>query len=141
MTEEEKRAFLDALEEEILKGGAELSEWATRIALDATEAFFCGQYLATLLTAMAAIETHLRFHYGSPKMRLSELVDQALVEDTLKMEIHALRQYRNRWVHIEDPWDEAPVIHDLELVEKELFGFAKRSIEAMYRVLYCEQWV
>ena len=65
MTEDERRAFICALDEELLKGGIILSEWTTFLAKDAEEALCLGAYLASILTAAAAIESHLRFEcYG-----------------------------------------------------------------------------
>jgi len=61
MTEDERRAFIFALDEELLKGGIILSEWTTFLAKDAEGALCLGAYLASILTAAAAIESHLRF--------------------------------------------------------------------------------
>jgi ferric-dicitrate binding protein FerR (iron transport regulator) len=65
-----------------------------------------GFYLATLVTAVAAIETQLRAEYGTGIKRFHELIDGSDLSENLKSEIHLLRRYRNRWVHVSDPWDD-----------------------------------
>ena len=60
MTEEERWNHLVALDDEIPKGGVILSEWCSLIVREADIAFVKGANLATILTAIAGIETHLR---------------------------------------------------------------------------------
>lgn len=141
MTSVEKEFFILSLEEELLKGGVILSEWATRISQEATESFVNGHHLATLLTAMAAIETHLRSESCDAKTRLQDLINEATLDDSLKSEIHVLRRYRNRWVHVTEPWADNPLLETPEIVENDLFEMSKRSIAAMMRVLFSIQWV
>lgn len=141
MTPEEKETFVLSLEDELLKGGVMLSEWATRISQEATESFVGGLHLASLLTGMAAIETHLRSEYGDAKTRLQDLIEKAEIPDSLKLEIHALRRYRNRWVHVAEPWDDEPLLDGPNALDEELFRMSKRCTEAMMRVLFSSQWV
>ena len=54
-----------------------LSEWASFVVREADTAFAMGADLASILTAVAAIETHLRAEYGSNSDRLVTLIDRA----------------------------------------------------------------
>ena len=53
-------AHLVCLDEELLLGNVVLSEWAAFIVREADMAFALGADLASILTAVSAIETHLR---------------------------------------------------------------------------------
>ena len=64
MDEEAKWAYLTALDDELLKGGATMSEWCAFIVRDCDYAFVGGANLATVITATAAIETYLRAEYA-----------------------------------------------------------------------------
>ena len=141
MTADQKESFVLALEEELLKGGVTLSEWATRISQEATETFVSGHHLAALLTAVAAIETHLRAEGSASKTRLQDLVTQSGLDEGIKIEVHVLRRYRNRWVHVNAPWDDDSLLREPEVAEQELFEMSKRSIAAMMKVLFSNQWV
>ena len=60
MTEEDKWQYLVELDERLLQGGVILSEWATFLIKDADTAFVGGAHLASITTALAGVETHLR---------------------------------------------------------------------------------
>lgn len=141
MTPEQKEAFVLFLEDELLKGGVLLPEWTTRISQEATESFIGGQHLACLLTGMAAVETQLRSEHGDSKTRLQDLISQSGLTESLKTKLHALRRYRNRWVHVSDPWDDQVLLGESEIVEEELFQMSKLCVEVMLRVLFSNQWV
>lgn len=57
LSEDAKWAFIAALDNELLKGGATMSEWCAFIVRDCDYAFVGGANLATVITATAAIET------------------------------------------------------------------------------------
>ncbi len=103
MTEEEKWAYLVELDETLLRGGVILSEWATFLIKDADLAFASGANLASILTSLAAVETHLRGEGGLREKRLIDLIEEAHLEDDLKKELRILRKYRNKWIHVAEP--------------------------------------
>lgn len=111
MSEDEHWAHLIALDEELLQGGVALSEWCSLIMREADIAFTKGAYLAAILTSVAGIESHLRSEQPqSDNAKLVGLINQAQLDADLKADLHVLRKYRNKWVHIESPWeDEAPL--------------------------------
>jgi hypothetical protein len=141
MTLEEKEAFVLSLEDELLKGGVMLPEWTTRISQEAIESFVGGRHLACLLTGMAAIETQLRSDHGGSQTRLQDLVKESGFPNALKESLHSLRRYRNRWVHVSDPWDDQVLLGKSDAVEEELFQMSKLCVELMMRVLFSKQWV
>lgn len=104
MERDERWEELVALDEELLQGGVILSEWCAFIVREADIAFVNSAHLASILTSVSGIETYLRSEYSATgKERLVELINQALIDDDLKNDLHKLRKYRNKWVHIDDP--------------------------------------
>jgi len=142
MSEDEHWAHLVALDEELLQGGVALSEWCSMIVREADIAFTKGAYLAAILTSVAGIESHLRSEQcQSDHARLVELINQAQLEEDLKTDLHALRKYRNNWVHIESPWeDEAPLQHP-EYFAAELKNMAFFAIRLLRKTLYAHPWI
>jgi hypothetical protein len=141
MTEEDKWQYLVDLDERLLQGGVILSEWATFLIKDADMAFVVGAHLASIITGLAGVETHLRGEGGSHKQRLVELIDGADLEEDLKQELQILRKYRNKWVHVADPWDDETLLGSPEEHESELEEMAKRCAVALRRTIYANPWV
>jgi hypothetical protein len=82
-SEEDRWPRLVALDNELLQGGVILSEWCTFIVCQADTAFANGADLASILTAVAAIETYLRSEYSAErKERLVDLIARASIPMT-----------------------------------------------------------
>jgi hypothetical protein len=142
MDENERWSYLTKLDEELLIGGVILSEWCAFIVREADIAFAKGANLAAILTAVSGIETHLRAEYSShPKERLADLIDRAVVETDVRADLHRLRKYRNKWVHVSDPWEDNEVLDHPERFERELEEMAVFSVGVLRRVLYHAQWL
>ena len=142
MNEEERWAHLVALDEELLKGGVILSEWCSFVVREADTAFAKGAHLASILTAVSGIETYLRSeHAETGKERLFDLINQASIEADLKSDLHALRKYRNKWVHVDAPWDDANLLENPHEMEHELEEMAYFAARALRRTIYENQWV
>ena len=142
MDEASREAMIMALDEELLKGGVILSDWCTLIIQEADTAFINGANLACILTAVAGIETHLwaeNLHLN--RERLVVLIDNSGFDEDLKQELHALRRYRNRWVHIEEPWDEDTLLGSPDSAHVELERMAYVAAKALRRTIYQNQWV
>lgn len=128
MKKSDRWSHLVALDEELLKGGITLSEWCSFIVRETDTAFVNGAHLASILTAVAGIETYLRSEYSkTAKDRLFKLIDESPIDDNLKSDLHQLRKFRNKWVHVDDPWDdnsllESPENHECELEEMAFFA-------------------
>jgi hypothetical protein len=142
MNADERWALLVALDEELLLGGVVLSEWCVFIVREADTAFANGAHLASILTAVSAIETYLRSeHATTGKERLVELIESASIELGLKNELHTLRKYRNRWVHVNEPWNDTKLLEQPEATERELEDMAMFAARALRRTIYENQWV
>ena len=141
MTEEEKWQYLVDLDKRLLKGGVMLSEWATFLIKDADAAFAAGAHLASIITGLAGVETHLRGENGGKNQRFVELIDQSDLEDDLKWELHVLRKYRNSWVHVGDPWEDDSLLESSEKHEAELEEMARRCAVALRRTIYTNPWI
>jgi len=142
MNQDERWAQIIALDEELLKGGVIISEWCTFIVREADVAFAAGAHLASILTAVAGIETYLRSeHSETGKERLVQLINCASVDDCLKTDLHVLRKYRNKWVHIDEPWNDASLLEHPEETELELERMAFFAARLLRRTIYENQWV
>ncbi|MEE1657827.1 hypothetical protein VB618_16620 [Microvirga sp. CF3062] len=140
--EEDRWQFLNDLDDEILKGGATFSEWCTFIVRDADIAFAAGAHLATIITAVAGIETYLRAEYAaSPKGTLYQLIEGAPLQASLKNDLQILRRYRNKWVHISDPLDDQELLSRPENYECELERMAIFAVRVLRQTIYSNQWV
>ncbi len=142
MNTDERWSLLVKLDEELLKGGVLLSEWCSFIVRETDAAFVNGAHLAAILTAVSSIETYLRSEYAiNGRERLVDLIEHAPISDSLKIDIHRLRKYRNRWVHVDDPWRDEGLIERPDEVEKELEDFAFFAVLVLRRTIYENQCV
>lgn len=142
MNKEAKWAFITALDDGLLKGGATMTEWCAVIVRDCDYAFVGGANLATVITATAAIETYLRAEYaGGKRIRLADLIDSAPIERGLRDDIHKLRKYRNTWVHVAMPEDDEEILQNPEAYEEQLEEWAKLAQRILRRTIYENQWI
>lgn len=52
--------------------------------------------------------------------RLVELINTAPIDSILKDDLHTLRKYRNKWVQVDDPWNDSSLLEKSEEAEQEL---------------------
>ena len=76
---------------------------------------------------------------GTGENSLFKLIDQAPVEDDLKRDLHKLRKYRNKWVHIKNPADDCFILEFLERTEKDLESMAYFAARCLRRTIYENQ--
>lgn len=142
METEDRWEFIGSLDDQLLKGGVTLSEWCSFIVREVDYAFVGGSHLGTIVLAVAAIETYLRSEYGRlRRLTLFESIEQSPINDSLKYDIHALRKYRNRWVHVSDPTDDQELLDHPEKYDTELELMARSAIRTLRQVIYENQWV
>lgn len=141
MTEEEKWTYLTELDDTLFQEGVILPEWATFLVKDADLAFVGGAHLASIITGLAGVETHLRSEGGSSRQRLVDLIEQSDLEEDLKQELQILRKYRNEWVHLAEPWEDDALLDSPEQHEAELEEMAKRCAVALRRTIYTNPWI
>jgi len=142
MNEEERWNYILSLDDDFLKGGVILSEWCSFIVRESDLAFVHGANLASILTAVSGIETYLRAEYAEKdQSTLFELINSAPIADDLRSDLHTLRKYRNKWVHVNDPWDDQRLLNAPEESEKELEEMALFAAKILRRIIYANQWV
>ncbi len=139
---EDRWKILNALDDELLTGGVVLSEWCSCIVREADLAFVGGAHLATIITAIAGIETYLRSeHAVTGKERLVELISNSPITKNLKDDLHRLRKYRNKWVHVDHPWSDEQLLERPEEAAHELEEIALFAVRSLRRTIYENQMV
>ena len=83
----------------------------------------------------------MRGEAASSKQRLVDLIDKADLEEDLIEELQFLRKYRNKWVHVSDPWADETLLDLPESHEAELEEMAKRCVVALRRTIYSNPWI
>lgn len=142
MDQHERHQLLVDLDEELLVGGVTLSEWCVLIVRECDVVFVAGADLATIITAAAAVETHLRAEYGgSERLSFAELIDGAPIEARLVERLHELRRYRNRWVHVANPHRDTNFSSDSPDIAQELQSWAIFAQRVLRQTLYENQWL
>ena len=132
--------YLLQLDNDLLIGGVTLSEWCTLVVQQADLAFLAGAWLPAILTAVAAIEAHLRAEVPSKgDHSLAERIESAALPGALRAELHQLRRYRNQWVHLDSRQDDAALLADAAPWERELEAMAVLSMRALRATLYADQ--
>lgn len=140
--EAERWNLINTLDEEYIKGGLILSEWCVFIVRSADEAFAAGAFLASILTAVAGIETHLRSDGGqNSRQTLAQMIDKSGFDQAHVAELHVLRRYRNRWVHVNDPWDDAALLDKPKNHEGKLEEMAFFAARLLRKTIYSDQSV
>ncbi len=145
MSPEEKQEYINKLDEELLIGGVMLSEWSTFLIRDTDTAFCSGASLAAILVSQAAIESHLRFEYSDAQktgnVGFYNLIENSPIPDELKSNLHKLRKYRNKWIHVNDPHEDDDLLSKPEYYESELEVMAKFAVKVLREVIYLEQYI
>lgn len=141
MSEADRWSYILKLDDTLLKGGVTLSEWASFIIRESDNAFAKGTFLSCILTAMCAIETHLRSESQARKERLVDLINNSRLNEELRSDLHRLRRYRNQWVHVDEPWNDELLLEQPERIERELEDMAHCAVSALRRTIYAHQWL
>jgi hypothetical protein len=140
LDEEDKWDYINQLDAELLLGGVVLSEWTIFLAKDSETAYCSGAYLSSILSSQAAIESHLRYDYfNSAETKgwsFFELIEKSDLDYNLKNELHTLRKYRNKWIHVNDPSVDLDLLERPKYYENELADFSRMTIKTMLKILY-----
>lgn len=70
-----------------------------------------------------------------------ELINQAGIDADLKTDLHTLRKYRNKWVHVDSPWEDEELVKNPKFIEGELEEMAFFAVRLLRRTIYENQWV
>jgi hypothetical protein len=137
---EDRWRHLLELDDEMLKGGVMVSEFAAEWIRNCDLCFANAAYLACVITAFQAIETMFRTDDPSEHNSI-DLINSAAISEEQKQRIHALRKFRNSWVHVRNPFDDEAVIQDFDQGNPRLFEQALAAVRLMREVLYLDQFV
>lgn len=69
------------------------------------------------------------------------LINQAGIDSALKDDLHCLRKYRNKWVHIDSPWEDSALLERPDVIDRELEEMALFAVRTLRRTIYGNQWV
>jgi hypothetical protein len=142
MSVTERWEWIQNLDEKLLRGDVTLPGWCSIIVSEADCAYIHGAHLATILTAVAGIETYLRSdELLKSKNNLARLIENAFVPVELKARLHAMRRYRNRWVHVDEPWDDEDLMDRSDVYDAELDRMAREAILLLRETIYSTQGV
>ena len=137
MSAAERWEWIVSLDEKILKGDVVLPGWCSTIVKEADFAYAHRAHLAAILTAVAGIESYLRCEEPFvTRKSLRQLIDDAEIPSSLKVRLHTLRKYRNKWVHVDDPWDDEELMENSEKHDDELAATAKDAIILLRETIY-----
>lgn len=139
--DEDRWAYLLALDDELLIGGVIVSEWSAYLIRQADIAYSANADLAALLTGQAAIESHLRFMGFGAKAGTNffNLIERSDFSPEIKAGLHEIRRFRNSWVHIADPEDDADLLAHPERHDEFISAMAKKAMRLVRVVAYADQ--
>jgi hypothetical protein len=99
-------------------------------------------YLTCILTAVAGAETYLRAEFnGNSTETFSALIGRSPIDAELRVNLHRLRRYRNKWVHVSDPWEDEELLDHPERFKSELEGMAVFAIRVLRGTIFTNQWL
>ncbi len=137
---EDKWEYILKLDEELLKGGIILSEWTSALIRDSDKAFCADANIATIVLVQAGLESYLKAEFFSDdstaKLSFFEMINDSSMDKNLKCKMHDLRKNRNKWMHINDPWDDAALLKYGDNFENTLEQDAKEAIKLLRQVIY-----
>jgi len=120
-----------------------ISEWCTFLIRNADIAYVHEAYIASILTSASGIETHLRyeFSYQGEQLTFYKLIELSPIPKSLKTDLHKLRRYRNKWVHVKDPCDDDVLLEKPSCVENELENMALFALKALRKTVYLNPFI
>lgn len=140
MDQSARETYILELDDTFLKGGVILSEWCSYMVRECDNSFAYGTFLATIITAMSAAETYLRAEYQDVGT-LVALINQSNIPEDLKKDLHILRKFRNKWVHINEPWEDSLLIEKPEDYDQEIEKMAHLAVLTLRKLIYLNQFV
>lgn len=142
MYRSEREKYFIEQEEKLLASGAAFSEWCVFISKSVYDAFVNGADLATVITALACIETYFRTEdINSRKKNLCMLIDEyPFIDEETREKLHKLRKYRNQWVHINN-LDDTLIIKSEDEFLKEVEEEAVLAVNLLMKVLFSQPFI
>jgi len=100
-----EKVLLD-IQEDVLKGGICVQDWTTFQLENAYISYCAGATLSCIIMCQTAIESYMRDDERLTDRSFYELIDNCSFNLEMKENLHKLREYRNKWVHINEQVDE-----------------------------------
>ena len=141
MSDDGRWEWLAQLDEELLDGGVITSDFAAELIRNADLCFIHDAFVACLVMCGATIETWLREEEGTHDKRFVELIDASDLDPATKTEMHELRKERNRWVHIDDPWEGNDLEDQYSNGHPDLKAQCQSALRLMRKVVYSMPWI
>ncbi|MEO8995941.1 MAG: hypothetical protein ABI284_00670 [Nitrosospira sp.] len=69
------------------------------------------------------------------------MINTAPIDSILKDDLYTLRKYRNKWVQVDDSWNDSSLLEKPEEAEQELEKTAIFATWTLRKVIYENQWV
>ena len=116
-----EQSLLD-IQDEVLKGGICVQDWTTFQLENAYVSYCAGAKLSCIIMCQAAIESYMRDDEQLSDRSFYDLIEKCSYNQEMKEKLHKLREYRNKWTHINEQNNEF-VIDDKELAEMAVFSY------------------
>lgn len=120
---DQRENLLMQIQEEVLKGGICMQDWTTFQLENAYIAFCSNANLACILMCQAAIESYMRDDEQLSDRSFYDLIEHCSYDNEMKLKLHRLRMYRNKWIHINEQNNCNFQINDEELKEMSVFSY------------------
>jgi hypothetical protein len=140
VSDDRRWEWLVQLDDELLAGGVMTSGFAAELIRNADLCSVHDAFVACLVMCGATIETWLR-EEGTQGNRFVDLIDASDFDSATKVEMHALRIERNRWVHIGDPWDDNDLEEQYSIGHPDLEAKCVSALRLMRKVVYSSPFV
>lgn len=116
-----EKVLLD-IQEDVLKGGICVQDWTTFQLENAFISYCAGATLSCVIMCQTAIESYMRDDEQLNDRSFYKLIDNSSFDQEMKIKLHKLREYRNKWVHMNEQVNEF-VIDYKELDDMAQFSY------------------
>lgn len=111
-----------AIQDDVLKGGICIQDWTTFQLENAYISYCAGANLSCIIMCQASIESFMRDDEHLSNRSFYDLIESCSYSLEIKNKLHKLRNYRNKWTHINEQVVEF-YIDENELEEIALFSY------------------
>ena len=101
-----REKVLLAIQEDVLKGGISIQDWTTFQLENAYISYCAGATLSCVIMCQAAIESYIRDDERLSDRSFYDLIENSSYSEDMKKKLHILREYRNKWAHINEKNEE-----------------------------------
>lgn len=128
---EKREQILLQIQDEVLRGGICFDDLTSFQLENAYIAFCAGADLACLVMCQAALESYIKDDENIESNRFYDIIENCSYSDDIKQQLHHLRQYRNKWMHINIKKDTDFNIDEIELMQEAINAY-KLTLEVFH---------